>query len=216
MSPSPVPPNQPPQCGPSIATPAHGHGAFSVSCSTTIAASPFACLEAVLKTADYPRWNTFCPRATIDAAPPVADAGLAAIPEVASLLANGEGHLYPGVDFQFEVIMKPGGGSRQTLLHVSLLEALERDGRKGYRVAWTMRGAPHYVLRAERVQEFVATEDGQGTEYSCYETFGGAVAYLMRYMVGSQVADGFKRWQDGLKEWVEGVRQQGDGGAASP
>ncbi|KAH6695272.1 hypothetical protein F5X68DRAFT_198179 [Plectosphaerella plurivora] len=203
MSSTPVPPNQPPQCGPSIATPAHGHGAFTVSCSSVIAAPPLACLETVLKTGDYPQWNTFCPNVTIDAAPPVAEAGLDSIPEVAAL-ASRESHLYPGVDFQFEVIMKPGGGSRQTLLHVSLLEAIERDGKKGYRIAWTMRGAPHYVLRAERVQEFVASEDGRSTEYCCYETFGGAVAYPMRYLVGSQVAEGFGRWQDGLQTWTEG------------
>lgn len=205
MSPAPVPLNQAPTSGPSIAAPHHGHGVMSVSCSTTMAAPPLRCLEAVLDTADYPKWNTFCPRAIIDDAPPPAaepdDAG-SVEPELGEI-AKRPHFLHHGVKFQFEVLMEQGKPTNRTALQVSVLEKFQRDGRTGYRVAWTMRGMPYYVLHAERVQEFVQTPDGRGTEYYCFETFGGVMAYLMRRMVGSKLEDGFGRWMNSLKEWVE-------------
>ncbi|KAK0387181.1 hypothetical protein NLU13_5494 [Sarocladium strictum] len=203
MSTSPVPLHQDPQCGPSIATPDYGHGVFTVSCSTVISAPPQKCLDIVLDGSAYPDWNTFCTAVTIDHVPSPPDASWADAPPELQHLLTQDSALFPGVDFKFDCVMKEGAAPTKTALHVSRLEVLHRGGHAGYRVAWTMRGSPHFVLRTERVQEFIPTEDGSETEYYCYETFGGILAYVVRLAVGSQVADGFGRWMTGLKEKAE-------------
>jgi hypothetical protein len=199
---SPVPSSQDPKCGPSIATPDQGDGSFTVSCSTLIAAPPQKCLEIVLDGNNYPEWNTFCTKVTLDHVPSLADLNWDAPPELVHL-ATQDGALFPGVDFRFDCVMKPGDEPTRPSLRVSRLESLDKDSSVGYRVAWTMRSSSRHIMRAERVQEFVATDGGEKTEYYCYETFGGILAYPTRCFFGSQIADGFQRWMDGLKERAE-------------
>ncbi|KAL2208539.1 hypothetical protein CC79DRAFT_1331706 [Sarocladium strictum] len=202
MDSRPVPLNQEPTVGSSIATPDNGHGVFTVSCSTLINASPQKCLEIVLDGPKYPDWNNFCTKVTIDHVPTATESKWDAPPELKHLLTQ-EGALFPDVDFHFDCVMKVGDAPRKVSLRVTRLEAITQDGRKGYRVAWTMPGGRSLMMRAERVQEFVATEDGLRTEYCCYETFGGVLSYPARYFVSGQVADGFGRWMDGLKKKAE-------------
>ncbi|KAM5341961.1 hypothetical protein ACJ41O_014992 [Fusarium nematophilum] len=199
---TPLPLHQAPRFGPSMVVPTLGHGAVSLSCSTIIAAEPVKCLEAVLNMAAYPSWNTFCPSVRIQHAPPPASSMLGTIPEIKEMVQK-PGYAYTGVKFEFQVIMQQGKAPTSTKLQVSVLEKFQRNGRSGYRVAWTLRDSPYYFLRAERVQEFLETDDGSGTEYYCWETFGGVMGYGIRHLVGSQLEDGFGRWTDSLKEWVE-------------
>jgi hypothetical protein len=194
----PIPLDQAPQCGQSIAVPTHGHGNFSISCSTTIAASPVDCLKTVLNISEYPTWNTFCPRAVIEEVPATCSPVVSSVPELKTM-SQLKNYLYTGVKFQFEVLMQEGQPTRKTALEVSILEKFNQDGKTGYRVAWKMRGMPYFLLRAERMQVFIRSTEENVTEYFCWETFGGVLSYFMTPQLKSQLEDGFGRWMNGLK-----------------
>jgi hypothetical protein len=95
-------------------------------------------------------------------------------------------------------------------LEVSVLEPIDEDDdgtrRKGWGIAWRQRASmlmPGFMLRSERVQEFVEVDGGAGTEYRCWETFYGLLAPVVRLAAGKQVEKGFDAWLVGLKGRVE-------------
>ena len=113
-------------------------------------------------------------------------------------------------------------------LEVSVLEPIDEDSRdsivpspsppegghrrRGWRIAWRQRPSllmPAWMLRSERVQEFVEVSGGSETEYHCWETFYGVLAPVVRRVAGRQVERGFDAWLLGLKGRVErgGQRQ---------
>ena len=86
-----------------------------------------------------------------------------------------------------------------------------RGRRKGWRIAWRQRDSllmPGWLLRSERVQEFVEAGDGAETEYRCWETFYGLLAPVVRMAVGRQVAAGFDAWTEGLKRRAEEKKKE--------
>ncbi|KAL2135580.1 hypothetical protein VTI74DRAFT_7856 [Chaetomium olivicolor] len=206
-----------------IPTPTYGHGgSFSIRCSPChIAATPQACLDAVVTAADYPSWNRFCRRCTIDAQPPDCK--------------DDPSRLQLGTRFTFDVHLDPdepdaAPPGQVVALEVSVLEAIDDDDdhnddggdeaaavpdssrprrRKGWRIAWKPRQTsvfmPGWMLRSERVQQFVEVE--AGTEYECYETFYGVLAPVLWMAVSKKVERGFEAWAEGLKGWVEGRKQ---------
>ncbi|KAK0655842.1 hypothetical protein B0T16DRAFT_314566 [Cercophora newfieldiana] len=198
---------------PPIATPTYGAGGnFTIACSTRIPATPTQCLDVVLDAPDYPKWNTFCRKCTIDvpsSTPSPPDA------------PSGDGYLTLGTKFTFDVHTGPaavnddGGAGRPTPLELSVLERIDataEDGRRGWRVAWRMRPSlalPGFMLRAERIQEFVEAEDGNETDYACWETFYGVLAPVVRLAVGSKLTPAFDAWNSGLKARVEELRKGG-------
>ncbi|KAI1852035.1 hypothetical protein JX265_008160 [Neoarthrinium moseri] len=200
-----VQPNQPPSFVAPISTPAYGDGGWaSIVFSTTIAASPVACLEIMLDPTTYPVWNKWVPRVTIDRAASTPVSGV--LPPPLSHIAAKQDQLLPGTRFHFEVHMSPESASfNKTELEVTVLEQFDRDGRKGLRVVWKTPGSPWY-LRAERVQEFLESADG-GCEYTSYETFFGPVTWLVKLLVGKQLQGGLTLWKDGLKAEAEARTQ---------
>ncbi|EGZ77848.1 hypothetical protein NEUTE2DRAFT_101175 [Neurospora tetrasperma FGSC 2509] len=86
--------------------------------------------------------------------------------------------------------------------------------RTGFRIAWKTRPTafmPNWMLRCERVQEFVevhppfGTLDEPETAYQCWETFYGVLAPVVKAAAGSQIVRGFDVWMEGLKKRAEGV-----------
>jgi len=66
---------------------------------------------------------------------------------------------------------------------------------------------PGFMLRSERVQEFV--EDGRGgTKYTCWETFYGVLAQTTRAVVGKKVLRAIDRWTADLGERAGRVHSQ--------
>ncbi|KAF2186181.1 hypothetical protein K469DRAFT_542118, partial [Zopfia rhizophila CBS 207.26] len=186
-----------------IPVPSYGPGgSFSISCSTIINAAPLTCLEIVLDTSNYPSWNRFCRRVTIDHTPSAtlnSDSPL----ELSQLMQRPN-YIFPGLKFSFEVYSNPDGDAkpRQQPLEATVLQRITEDGRTGYRVAWKMLGMPYYVLHSERVQDFIEyrTEEGViATQYRCWETFGGLIAAAMKLSVASQIEEGFNVWAEGLR-----------------
>ncbi|GAP83173.1 hypothetical protein SAMD00023353_0401810 [Rosellinia necatrix] len=227
------------KCVPPIPVPAYGGGgAFSVACAAVIAGPALACLEKVLDLPGYGAWNTFVPTASVVAAasasplPPSPSSDAPAPPPELAALAARPGYAAPGARIRFAAVMVPGGAPRSVDLVVTALEAFtppnsnnddDDDGggvaTVGYRVAWKAVGLPRFVLRSERVQEFVerrrrsADRRGGGggvveTHYATWETFGGAVAYVLP---GAQLEGGFSRWVDGLRKVVEEGEGEGEG-----
>lgn len=191
-----------------LPTPSHGPGgSFTLACSTTISAAPTACLAAMLKPATWSQWNTFCPRATISdfpSPPPAIPTGL----DLTSSM-DGKEALVPGTKVTFDVHMGLDANltNRQSILVTRLEELADSAGdvqRRGFRVAWKAEGFPGFLLRSERVQEFVEADGGAACEYFCWETFYGLLAPVVRLSVGGKLIAAFGAWMDGLKRFVEG------------
>ncbi|KAK4237374.1 hypothetical protein C8A03DRAFT_44753 [Achaetomium macrosporum] len=191
-----------------VPTPTYGSGGtFTISCLTHIAATPRACFDVVITAADYAIWNRFCRKCTINSQPKV------------SSESEDNDKLQLGTRFTFDVHMNlddpDGSAGRATALEVSVLEPVDDEPseggrrRKGWRIAWKQRPSllmPGWMLRNERVQEFVEVGSGEGepeTEYRCWETFYGALAPVVRLAVGKQIERGFDAWTEGLKARAE-------------
>jgi len=84
----------------------------------------------------------------------------------------------------------------------------DEDGeRKGFRIAWISRGWSHWQLHSERVMEFIETEfeDGtRGTEYICWETYGGLLGPAVKGFVGTKLIDRFGDYAKDVKGFCEG------------
>ncbi|KAI0972274.1 hypothetical protein F4678DRAFT_460499 [Xylaria arbuscula] len=207
---STAPPNLPKKakCIAPIPVPTHGSGGvFAVAVTTDIAGPALLCLEKVLDLPNYGTWNTFVPRASVISTPttPTPTDNEAPLPPDVQALTSRPGYATRGSQIRFDAVMTPGGSSRAVDLEVSFLETLSTaDGSTGYRVVWKTAGSmPHFLLRSERVQEFVesVTEDEKTvTSYTTWETFGGALGYVLPR---TQIESGFDRWTEGLKRVVE-------------
>ena len=95
--------------------------------------------------------------------------------------------------------------------------------RTGWRVAWRTRptlALPGWMLRSERVQEFVQIDAPFGlpgelhTVYTCWETFYGVLGPVVRLAVGSQLVRGFNLWMAGMKKRAEEMEMRE--GASAP
>ena len=86
-------------------------------------------------------------------------------------------------------------------IEVTTLQELD-DGRNGFIIAWKSTGRAHWQLHSERVMEFVLTEDG-GTDYTCWETFGGLLGIAVKSTVGRQLADRFGDYARDVKGFAE-------------
>lgn len=191
-----------------IATPTHGAGgSFSVCASINISAPPDAVFAVLADLSRWPEWNRFVRKATADPKHPRAPQ--ASPPD--SFKAEKDLHMV------FHVHMDPvdpESRPREENILVTVLEPYEVAGerRKGWRIAWRATSYPSMVLRSERVQEFV--DDGAGnTEYTCWETFYGPLAPVVRWAVGKQLETAFQCWSEDLKKQAEeGVKR----GSAPP
>ncbi|KAF2962959.1 hypothetical protein GQX73_g10616 [Xylaria multiplex] len=185
---------------PPIPVPTYGAGGvFAVACSTEIRAPALTCLEKVLDLSSYSTWNTFVPSALLTAPGHVDES----LPAELKALASRPGYVSRGAKVRFNAVMTPGGASRAVDLEATFLEAFDVHGRSAYRVVWKAAGIPYFLLHSERVQEFVerVAEDGSvSTSYSCWETFGGCLGYVLPR---AQIEGGFARWMDGLKKAAE-------------
>ena len=86
---------------------------------------------------------------------------------------------------------------------VSGEEGGEGKEKRGYRIAWKSTGWAHWQLHSERVMEFVETEKG-GTEYTCWETFGGLLGMPVKTTVGGQLVERFGDYARDVKGFLEG------------
>lgn len=100
----------------------------------------------------------------------------------------------------------PSSSSMNQGMEITLLEPFDKN-KKGWRVAWKATSFPGFALRSERVQEVV--DDGQGgTEYTCWETMYGPLAYVVKLATGSALEKNFSIWGEDLKQRAEKVASE--------
>ncbi|KAI9744670.1 MAG: hypothetical protein M1818_002199 [Claussenomyces sp. TS43310] len=193
-----------------IPVPTHGpSGVFAVKSAIHISARPETVSRVVLDPSSYPRWSTFTPCVEIVFQPEAAR----------NAIWPGPNDLHPGTKFTQTVYMTGNGlkpdakvsESRQNPIEVTFVDRLgevEGDGREGFRIAWKATAFSNWVMRSERVQELV--DDGQGgTQYITWETFGGPLAHIIKWVVGAQLVERFRDTGRDLKAYVEGLQQDG-------
>lgn len=195
-----------------IATPTHGPGGnFTIISSTHIAAPPDTVFQVLLDHAQWPQWNRFVRRVTVKSTPPSSSDSS---PEPSTFAPadqdDGTKYLKKGQAVTFEVHMDAENPSSSYLnqgMEITLLEPFSDkhsmgQDREGWRVAWKATSFPGFALRSERVQEVVG--DGQGgTEYTCWETMYGPLAYVVKLTQGSALERNFGIWGQDLKERAE-------------
>ncbi|KFY63380.1 hypothetical protein V496_03992 [Pseudogymnoascus sp. VKM F-4515 (FW-2607)] len=173
---------------------------FTIYARIPIAAPPTIVLRALLDTASWASWNTFIPAAEIHSrgtpVPSLAgSADLLGIGAKFTMCVNMSG--------KSEAERGPVEKLRKSNELLSLVEELvpeREEGRKGWRMAWNADG--HFMLRGDRVQEIVETDEG--CEYVTWESFGGMMAPVIRLAVGAALVDRFADQGRDLKAWCEG------------
>lgn len=199
----PVPRDCPASIAPQpIETPTHGPGGvFTIRSSVHISAPPDAAFAVLRDFTTWPEWNRFVRKVTINNNPDDHPDAAAAATATATATATIE----KGTAMTFDVHMDPtdptGSPGRSDML-VTVLEPYESGGGQGWRIAWKPTSYPSWVLRTERVQEFV--DDGHGeTEYTCWETMYGPLAHVVRLAVGGKLERAFRCWGEDLKRRAE-------------
>lgn len=215
----PVPRHTPGRIAPQpIATPTHGPGGnFTIIASTHIAAPPDTVFQVLLDHAHWPAWNRFVRNVVVNATPP------SPTPTTFAPVDQDDGttYLQKGQAVTFAVHMdaeNPASSAMNQGMEITLLEPFDVGGdgtttstttetteaKRGWRVAWKATSFPSFALRSERVQEVV--DDGQGgTEYTCWETMYGPLAYVVKWTQASALERNFRIWGEDLKERAETV-----------
>ncbi|ROV88922.1 hypothetical protein VSDG_08915 [Cytospora chrysosperma] len=171
-----------------IATPTYGPGgSFTIRSSIKITAPPDAAFAVLRDHSRWPEWNRFVRKVTIKSDP------------TATVIEKGTA-------MTFDVHMDPtdpDSAPGKVDMLVTILEPYNAEGEgKGWRIAWKPTTYPSWVLRSERVQEFV--DDGHGnTEYTCWETMYGPLAYVVKLTVGTKLEKAFQCWGEDLKKRAE-------------
>ena len=184
---------------------------FTVHGSTRIAAPASLVWGIVLDVANYPQWNTFCPRATIHSQP--------------QDVATTERHsLHKDTSFTFHVVMDSSKPSKITdaqlrVTDVSTPEkpsdyvfresqsaedtSFTRDLTKVYRISWTTEGG--FVsrgLKAERFHEIISLDE-HSCEVRTWESQGGLLARAVKYYYKDVLMAKFQKYCDELKAEAE-------------
>lgn len=196
-----------------IATPTYGPGGnFSIISSTHIAAPPDTVFQVLLDHSQWPQWNRFVRHVAVKSTPPSSSDEPTPFAPVDG--DDGTTCLKKGQAVTFQVHMDAENPSSSYLnqgMEITLLESFDKNNnnnnnddnkRRGWRVAWKATSFPGFALRSERVQEVV--DDGQGgTEYTCWETMYGPLAYVVKLTQGSALERNFRIWGEDLKERAE-------------
>ncbi|KAH9220232.1 hypothetical protein DL95DRAFT_456764 [Leptodontidium sp. 2 PMI_412] len=225
---------------PPIATPTHGAGgSFTVLAKTFIPhTTPSEVLSTIRDTGTWPHWNGFTPFFTFSPFPPssLSPKTKSSNPE-SDIPAGKEGWLNLGSQGSMSVYMSGNGlvsgakKSRMQDMVVTVLEPLSSSttstspssspssqlpekNRKGYRIAWKALGYAHWQLHSERVTELTEIDEGdegrKGTEYVCWETFGGVLAPVVKLAVGGTLRERFGEYAAGLRGFCVNRMREGE------
>lgn len=116
-------------------------GSFTLLQTVLIRAPPLQVLCTLRDTDTWPLWNSFCPRVAF----------VSGIPEE-GLETGKERWLELGSVFEMDIHMEGDGlvegstKSRGGKFEVSVLGEIEKEGKKGWRIGWIMRGYPYMML----------------------------------------------------------------------
>lgn len=91
-------------------------------------------------------------------------------------------------------------------IEVTVLSPIDENGKKGFRLAWKGTGFSHWQLHSERVMEFIEIDlanGEQGTEFTCWETFAGVLAPVVKATYGNTLVERFGDYQRDVKAYLE-------------
>lgn len=71
-----------------------------------------------------------------------------------------------------------------------------------HRIAWVTAVLPRWLLNTERWQALTVTAEG-GTRYESVVVFYGALGYVVKWLLGKRLMQGFDSTSAGLKERAE-------------
>lgn len=182
-------------------------GSFTVLARTQISASPLTCFSLIRDTPKWHKWNTFCPSMTFSPSspPPPSDSS-------PSIETGNEGWLELGTIGDIDVFMSGDGlipgrkRSRTQGIEVTVLSPIDENEKKGFRLAWKGTGFSHWQLHSERVMEFIEIDlaNGEhGTEFTCWETFAGVLAPVVKATYGNTLVERFGDYQRDVKAYLE-------------
>jgi hypothetical protein len=182
---------------------------LAISSSININAPASVVFGVVCNTADYPKWNSFCPTVIIHHQPTGTPANSAT--------------LVIGTSFTFNVVMdlaKPNKIQPTQLVVTDIstperpsdyipLETLRSDPsytsdlETVYRISWKSEGG--FVsrgLRTERFHEIIARGNNE-CEVRTWEVMGGLLASTVKWFYQATLAQKFKDWCEDLKKASE-------------
>ncbi|XP_014555235.1 hypothetical protein COCVIDRAFT_102880 [Bipolaris victoriae FI3] len=191
--------------------------------STPVNAPAHLVFDTLLRTANYPAWNTWIPSVRIISQPP---------PRNTTEEEEDSSRMRVGTEMEFNVVMdasKPDSITHSQLkvsdistpdAPSSYLSAEEladpsftADLSKVYRVAWMSNGGMMgFAPVIERVHEVIVT--GEDTcEVRNWELMGGMTARLVKMFVLETLQGKVRLWLDDLKTYCEKVSAEGKAGA---
>ncbi|KAF7972271.1 hypothetical protein HWV62_18602 [Athelia sp. TMB] len=173
-----------------MSTPSSSSGVFSVSGSTVINAPRDEVWKILI---DFPKYHE-CRAQTIvskdSSQTPLTDEA----PTTGSHLLISRVHIPPTMDDAS--VRSPG----------SALERITVMDHENYRCAWVYIKLPRWLLSAERWQVLSVVEGEGGhevTRYDTEETFGGILAYVVKFFMRGGLTQGFQAMADALKKRAE-------------
>lgn len=183
-----------------------------ISATVTMQCPASHAFDTQLDTANWPKWNSFCPK--VDVTPAAKS----------STATSGAKTLKQGDHMNLHVRMTPTSAIREQKVVVSEFE----DPRSGsgevsnsgalYRVCWVVEGMPRFMLRGNRVNEFRETASSTGEpqcEYKTWEAMAGPVANIVKRMYSETLQSRFEDWANDLKEHAESTWMEKNAGATA-
>ncbi|KAF9238674.1 hypothetical protein BU15DRAFT_47424 [Melanogaster broomeanus] len=173
-------------------------GVFIASASVVIDAPRELVWEVLMDWGSYREWNPFIRNQCLtDASRKPLPASLQT-PRAGAHLLIQPVHLPPSFD---PPKILPTG---------SAFEVITTMDPENFRCAWKNVEWPSWLLNAERWQALVeVVEDGKKkTRYETIEVFGGVLAYIISFLLGSRLQQGFTAMAQGLKKQSEEKNSQ--------
>ena len=213
-----------------IPVPTHGaKGLFTVLSKTRVEATPLQVLNLIRDTSTWLEWNSFCPRCEIN------NKSTKANSEIDPDIPTGqEGWLDAGTTATIDVHMSGDGltpGKKRTrtqsvfVTYIDALplsssteksDAINQENKRGYRICWKATGLGSF-LYSERVFELLECRLDEaggitGTDFTCYETFGGVLAITVKLTYGSTLVERFGDYSRDVREYFsKGRTSDGSG-----
>ncbi|KAF9526005.1 hypothetical protein CPB83DRAFT_858490 [Crepidotus variabilis] len=170
--------------------PAGSDYVFSVTGSSLIDAPREKVWSILMDLPTYSEWNTFVYLITLTDASktPLAD----------QTPAVGK-HLYTEVHMARPKVGKPTG----IFTTGSAFVTIDSLDHANFQVSWSTADMPYFLLHTTRWQSLSVDENTGQTKYTTTECFGGFLAYLVQFFVGSKLRVGFQAAATSLKARAE-------------
>ncbi|KAF1822996.1 uncharacterized protein K489DRAFT_380391 [Dissoconium aciculare CBS 342.82] len=172
-------------------------GKWSLYASTTIPTPPKYVYDALVNVQEWKDWNTYIPHVRITKHPKAHHRSL---------------KMEAGTSMTFTVAITPEE-TLQMRAACTYCEKLKTrdDGRLSHasqnnitRIRWSMDNAnsmlPGFVMKTERVNEIIETEDANVTRYRTWQAFGGLQAKSYQKKYGEPLKGKFVDWCEDLKK----------------